>query len=70
MLIHRQPHLILFTNFRIELIDPTNRNKAWIADGAGFISSGNPFSGNKAIIRRLAVKIVNDLEDNGLINEK
>ncbi len=60
----------MFSNFRIELIDPTNRNKAWIADGAGFMSSGNVFSADRAIMRRLAYKIIEDLEDNGLIDEK
>lgn len=60
----------MFSDFRISLIDPTNRNKAWIADGTGFISSGNVFSGDRAILNRLASKIVNDLEKNGLINEK
>lgn len=60
----------MFSNFRIELIDPTNRNKAWIADGSGYMSSANVFSADRAIMRRLAYKIVEDLEENGLINEK
>jgi len=59
-----------YSNFRIELVDPTNRQKAWIADGAGYISTGNPFSGNYAIIRKLASKIVDDLKHNGLIHAK
>jgi hypothetical protein len=60
----------MFSDFRISLIDPTNRQTAWIADGTGFISSGNIFSGDKAIMRRLALKLFQELEKNKLVDEK
>lgn len=60
----------MFSDFRISLIDPTNRQTAWIADGTGYISSGNIFSGDKAIMRRLALKLFHELEASKLVNEK
>lgn len=60
----------MFSDYRIALIDPTNRQKAWIADGTGYISSGNIFSGDKAIMRRLAWMLFHELQESKLVNEK